>query len=267
MAGVKEPLMDVLSKLETITVRNNDGQQVPLRSRIFNNQLVREQEGKQYAYEKPCVFVEVINKSKYDQLGEGFQSSDIGFRLHLVHEEYDTGDGMMDQNINIFDLRDKVVRTLSLYEPTGCGPLTRVGEDQDYDHSNLYHYMIDFVCNFTDSRGSKWDQGKLIDKDPPTDLEIDVYWNSALSQIININVAQPEKTFSAQYTASDADGEYQVFLPNAIGAQVVLAMIEIKPLLTSQYTWDPVNGFFTLSGGIVIQKDQTIFFILSKPNV
>lgn len=264
MAGVKEPLRDVLSKLETITVRNNDGQMVPLRSRIFNNQLVREQEGKQYAYEKPCVFVEIINKVKYEQLGEGFQSADLAFRIHLVHEEYDTADGNMDQNLNVFDLRDKVVLALSLYEPTGCGPLTRIGEDQDFDHSNIYHYQIDFVCNFTDSKGSKWDQGKLIDKEPPTDLEIDYYWNSNLSQVINIDVVQPEKTIPKQYTASAAGGETQVFFPDMIGADSVIAIIEVKPLLLSQYTWDKVNGFFTLIDK-TLEKDQTLFVIFSKP--
>jgi hypothetical protein len=54
--------------------------------------------------------------------------------------------------------------------------MIRTGETQDYEHTNLYHYIIDFITNFTDSKGSSYDSaaGKYITSVPPTELEIDI---------------------------------------------------------------------------------------------
>jgi hypothetical protein len=48
------------------------------------------------------------------------------------------------------------------------------GEQQDYDHDNIYHYIISFVCNFIDSKGSPYDIDRTtyFYKTPPTDVDI-----------------------------------------------------------------------------------------------
>lgn len=170
MAGIRQPIQDILNRLTTLQVVNPSGQTMNLSPRIWNNQLSQEKEGKTYDYLKPSCFLEVINNVQYQELGQGFQSADVGWKIHLVHEFMDAQDGTMEQDLAVFDLRDQIVALLSLYEPTACGPMVRTSEGQDYEHTNLYHYVIDFVCNFTDSKGSPWDTaaGKYINSVPPT---------------------------------------------------------------------------------------------------
>lgn len=175
MSGIKAPLLDILIRLATLDVVNGDGNTVKLYSRVWNNQLGSERDGKIYDYPKPAAFVEFITPVTYAELGGNFGSADLGINIHLVHEYYNQ-DGTFEQDLAVFDLRDSIVRLLSQYKPTACGLMYKVNEQQDYDHDNLYHYIIGFVANFTDSTSSPYDPaaGKYIDSEPPTDLEINV---------------------------------------------------------------------------------------------
>jgi hypothetical protein len=176
MAAIKQPITDIMSKLATLNIINADLQTVPLRVRVWNNQLRHEAHGEMYDFIKPAAFLEVIGNVQWEQLGIGFRSADIGFHVHLITEMYDAQDGTMEQNLKIFDLRDQVVAMLSNYAPTACSPMWSTGETQDYDHTNLYHYIISFVCNFTDSKGSQYEPGAgyYIDSTPPTNLVMNV---------------------------------------------------------------------------------------------
>lgn len=156
MSGIKQPIQDVLAKLASIQVTNNDLQTVGLYSRIWNNQLADIRDGKIYEWPRPAAFVEVISPVTFEVIGLGFRSADVGFRIHLIHEFYNQ-DGTFEQDLAIFDLRDTVLLNLSQYCPTACGPLNCMNETQDYNHDNLYHYTLDFVANFTDSKGSMFD--------------------------------------------------------------------------------------------------------------
>lgn len=158
-------------------VTNQDGQTVPLYSRVWNNQVEYEQTGQLQPFPKPAAFVEVLNNATYEEIGKGFASCDVVFRIHLVHEYYNL-DGTMEQDMAIFDLRDKLISHLNHYKPTACGLLVRMAEAQQYDHPNVYEYLVDFGCNFTDSKGSEYDQqaGKYVEKEPPTALELDVQY-------------------------------------------------------------------------------------------
>ena len=156
MSGIKAPIIDVLNLLSTITVINTDNQNVNLFARIWNNQLRDIKDGKSYEWPRPAAFVEVISPATFETIGLGFRSADLGIRIHLVHEYFNM-DGSMEQDLAIFDLRDKVIASLSQYCPTACGPLNCTNEEQDYDHDNLYHYVCEFVCNFIDSKGSSHD--------------------------------------------------------------------------------------------------------------
>lgn len=166
MAGIKQPILDVMTRLATIT----DFKTV----RIWNNHVKYMEKGKLYAFPLPAVFVEVVNAPVYEVLGLGFQTSDIAFNIHIIHEFYDAEDGSFEQDLVVFDLRDKVIHALTLFEPTACGPLVLKSETQDYDHNNVYHYTPSFAVNFIDSKGSKYDPayGNYVDKNPPTGLDV-----------------------------------------------------------------------------------------------
>lgn len=166
MAGIKQPILDIINKL----------MEIPLFQfvRIWNNQIDYEKSGDLYNFPKPAAFVEVQQGIMWDTLSMGLSSADLIFRIHLAHEYYDAQNGTFEQDLPIFDLRDSVVEKLQLFHPTGCGPLTKILEEQDYEHDNIYHYILDFAVNFIDSKGSPLDpdSGKFITKDPPTGLQV-----------------------------------------------------------------------------------------------
>jgi hypothetical protein len=177
MAGIKAPLTDLLMKLKTLTVTNGDSSTVNPYVRVWNNQIAYFKEGKMEAWPMPAFFVEVVNSPTYEILGQQYRSTDLSFRVHIVHEFYDAVDGTMEQDLIVFDLRDKIVANLTALKLTGCGPLESMSETQDYEHDNVYHYVVDFVCNFTDTIGSKYDANHpqaYIFKTPPTDQEADI---------------------------------------------------------------------------------------------
>ena len=45
MAGIKQPIQDILAKLATIQVTNQMGVTAPLYSRVWNDQVKREKRG------------------------------------------------------------------------------------------------------------------------------------------------------------------------------------------------------------------------------
>lgn len=157
MAGIKQPILDILSRLAAISVHSQEGGSTSLYSRVWNNQLDFMKDGSGYVFPRPAAFIEVL--TNFSIIGLGVRSADIGVRVHLVADYYNL-DGTLDQDLLIFDLRDTIISPkygLSQYCPTACGPLNCIGEEQDFSHDNVYHYILNFVCNFTDSKGSRYD--------------------------------------------------------------------------------------------------------------
>lgn len=168
MAGIVDPIKDILTQLGKITELNF--------IRVWNNQVERLEKDENYSFLMPAAFIEVISPNSYLPIGEGFSEGDIVFSIHLVAEELDAGDGTMDQNLTIFILRDKVIGVLNRFQATGCSLMYLISEQQDYDHTNVYHYTLDFKCSFIDSKGSPYDPEATtyITKEPPTDLQVDI---------------------------------------------------------------------------------------------
>lgn len=140
---------------------------------VFNNQFRYMEEQQHASFPFPCVFVETINPQSFNQLGGGYQQADIDFRIHIGMDQYDSGDGNMEQNLTIHDLRDLVFAKLALYKPTMCSELFKVNEEQDYEHTNVYHYIMDFRTCFIDKAASTLIEPTLID---PITLEIEAWF-------------------------------------------------------------------------------------------
>jgi hypothetical protein len=174
MAGIKQSIEDVLAQLATIMVDNQDGQNVPMYTRIFNNQPKRLLDGKLEIYPLPASFVEVIKPTNYNRLLNGISESDCIFRIHLQHWFIDAMDGTFSQDLLIYDQRDAVIAKLSNFKPTGCSNLFLTGEEPDYEHDDTNEYMIDFTCGFIDTKGSPYDIGRtdFINTTPPTNLNL-----------------------------------------------------------------------------------------------
>lgn len=121
--------------------------------RIWNNQLQQLADGETYVFPFPNVFFELETPAVFNPLGLGYSVSDVKIRVHIGHEEYDAGGGLYEQNTNVFQLRDQIIALFTNFQPTGCSSMMKVGEFQDYEHTNIYHYIVEFLCSFVDSSG------------------------------------------------------------------------------------------------------------------
>lgn len=164
MATLKEPLQDILTKLSNLIVVNQDHQSVNLYTRVWNNQIRYLREGNLYEWQRPAAFVELVSPIQFDNLSSGIRTAELSIKIHLVHDFYNI-DGSFEQDLTIFDLRDQVLLSFIDYVPTGCGTFLCVSESQDYDHDNLYHYILEFTANYRDSKNSRYDDaaGLFID--------------------------------------------------------------------------------------------------------
>jgi hypothetical protein len=121
---------------------------------IWNDQLTQLANGDTYVFPFPCAFVEIISPNPFVAIGGGYSVGDIIIRIHIGHEEYDAGSGNFEENVNVFTFRDAVINKFNNFQPTGGSSMMKISESQDYSHTNLYHYTIDFSCAFVDSVGS-----------------------------------------------------------------------------------------------------------------
>lgn len=176
MAGITPIFQGLQSELTgKITVQNGDYKQVAPYCRIWNGQIYKEVDGKTYDFPKPALFVEIIPDIEYQPLGLQVSQADLGIRIHIVTESLDTGDGNFEQDLAIYDLRDKVISTLSGYLPPACSAMMLTAETPDYEHTNIFHHTVDFVCNFIDSTGSPYADGKgVYQTKESADLNLDV---------------------------------------------------------------------------------------------
>ena len=123
---------------------------------VWNNQLDLILTGEGVSFDMPAIFPELIFNPSI-LLGTGISQSSVLWRLHILHQQLDAGDGTLDQNLDIDDLRDLVKVTFTRYQPKNCTPLAYVGDEPDYSHNNVYHHIIDFTCTFIDTKGSPLD--------------------------------------------------------------------------------------------------------------
>jgi len=166
MAGIAIVYSDLITK-----IKNDVGLNFV---HIWNNQLQQVADGETYVFPFPNAFVEISAPTQYDQLSSGYTQGNLIIRIHVGHEEYDAGNGNFEENVNVFTYRDAVIKSLNNFQPTSCSSMMKVSESQDYVHTNIYHYIIEFICSFVDSKGSKDEQIPTVTIEPPIGIEIDI---------------------------------------------------------------------------------------------
>ena len=175
MSGIKQPILDVMNRLKLIQVKNQDGNMVSLHVSKFKNQIEREKQGEVLTYSRPAAFVQCMNNVSYQQLGMGIRNADLGFKIHLVDDFYnDENNENFDLDLAIYDLRDRIISPeegLSQFCPSQCGQLNCITEDEDQDPVNVNCYVLDFVCNFTDSTGSNLNNMPFEETDLSLEIE------------------------------------------------------------------------------------------------
>jgi hypothetical protein len=180
MAGVNDLFTDLLARIRT---------EIPEFQfvHIWNNQLEQLEDGLTYAFPFPNCFVEIASPNDYTPIGRGYSTGELVVRIHIGHEEYDAGGGNFEENRSVFSLRNKVVNKLNNYQPIATSSLMRTAEQQDYGHTNVYHYIVEFRCAFIDEWGGWEAQHETIE---------------AVIEELNTNiaiVAQLESTFDKTF--------------------------------------------------------------------
>ena len=165
---IKQSIQDGLTRLLTVEGMQN--------AAVWNDQANRLNDGAGYSFTTPAAFIEWQSLNEAVRLSNGITSQDFLWRVHLLDQQLDAADGTLDQNLEIFDLRDKVKTALTGMKPTNCGNLMFNGEEQDYTHNNLYHYILEFKAALIDTKGSPYDADstKWIETTPPTGLDLTV---------------------------------------------------------------------------------------------
>lgn len=167
MAGIKDAIADVLARLSTkIDITTPEGIK---NVRLWNEQITLQQDGQAVGYTRPNLYLEVLNEGAILSIGGGYDATDKIFRIHIEAEYFD-GIGTYEADLLVFELRDLVINLLKGFKPAGCGTLVLTGEAQDYEHTNIYHYTVDFLAQFIDSTNSQ--ESNLIDSPAPLDLQV-----------------------------------------------------------------------------------------------
>ena len=138
---------------------------------VWNNQLGDIESQQIYSFPFPALFIEYQAPAAVKQLGNGYQIFDpLIVRVHIIHEQLDAQDGTQEQNLDVFIHREKVHKALQKFCPDGAVSFVRSNEFPDYDHTNLYHYVIEYTTNYVDVTTSE--PIGAVTTTPPTALEI-----------------------------------------------------------------------------------------------
>lgn len=133
---------------------------------IWNNQFQYIDDGSSYSFSMPCAFVEVQTPNTQDIAG-AYQGSDIEITVHIGQDFYNTAT-YMEQNVTIFTLRDLVIKSLSHFTPTTGSLFKKISEEQDFEHTNVYHYKITYKTHWIDNAAVL----EQLFTTPPTNLTI-----------------------------------------------------------------------------------------------
>ena len=115
---------------------------------VWNNQFNYVDDGSSYSIPFPNAFVE-LDLNNTEDVGVNYQASDIEIKIHIGQDFYNGS--TLEENLTIFDLRDIVYRKLSSFKTTNTGIFRKISEQQDFEHTNVYHYVITFKAQWVDS--------------------------------------------------------------------------------------------------------------------
>lgn len=119
---------------------------------VYNDQLGLVDNRTSVSYPYPAVFIEMVTDIPARSVGNGVQLYEpLDIRIHIVHEQLDSQLGTLDENLDVLDLKDLVYQNLQMFEPNGASTFFRISEVQDYEHSNIYHYIQTYRTTYLDA--------------------------------------------------------------------------------------------------------------------
>ncbi|KAB2918703.1 MAG: hypothetical protein F9K23_00785 [Bacteroidetes bacterium] len=105
----------------------------------------------------PAVLIE-FSEAAYARTGAGVQRGQCVVRFTVLYENY--ADSHADSTnkdvaLRYFDFTEAVYKALEGFEYPGCTPLTRMGEEEDNDHSNFIVTNLIFATEITDDSAAQ----------------------------------------------------------------------------------------------------------------
>lgn len=176
MGQVTEAINSIITKVQSIPYTWPAGTDVSVPGKLFqwvaiwNNQVRLWETGSSFPAQTPCCFIETdLGKAALMGLGITLYK-EVKIIFHIVDWQVDAGDGTLDQNLEVFTWRDLLKTNMELFFPLHCGAMVTINEEQDYNHTGVYHYIITFKTSFSDLQGSVLnpDQQTVILTPPPT---------------------------------------------------------------------------------------------------
>lgn len=125
-----------------------DGLPVIPHIQVWNNQVEHMNSGDGYSFPLPAIFIEVRVTGINALNGQYQEQKDLEIVIHYVHEYYH-GENM-EENLDVFDFADTVFALIKGLKPTRCSTLTRIDEELDTNHTNIYHYQQTFATSYVD---------------------------------------------------------------------------------------------------------------------
>lgn len=178
---------------------------------MFNNQVKMLDNGATFEFPRPAVLIEIETPmSGVQLLGTRLVVNDIVWKFSIVHEQLNaiyedgiSGSGM-DENLDVYDLRDTLKTLLMGFKPTNCSYLQYSDESQDYNHNQIYVYSVSFMCSYVDTKGMV----EYTTIEPPFALDLQGYinteptpathmaygWKACLIKILIVDTPNPSNT-------------------------------------------------------------------------
>lgn len=117
---------------------------------VFNDQIKRSKSGKGYNYWDPSVFIQ-IKSSNEGSYGDQLTFAEFDVTFHISMYQLNGWDlASLDENLYIFHLRNLIKSNFSLFQPPQCGPFNWKGEEQQFDHDQIYTYRLSYKCYYVD---------------------------------------------------------------------------------------------------------------------
>jgi hypothetical protein len=119
--------------------------------RLYNSQFDDIEDGENYSFPFPCCFIEFVNDEHIKMLGNGVQLYDpLIVRFHIGDLEYDSMDGNLDQNLNIFTLKETIYTTIQRWKSSKSSIFIRTNEIMDTQHNQVSVFLQEYKTTLVD---------------------------------------------------------------------------------------------------------------------
>lgn len=186
---------------------------------MWNNQVERLKNNTSYLVANPACYLE-MRPERTEQLLDNVTLTDVCWRLHIVYMQLDAGDDeTLDETLYAYTIRDAVRQAMVGFQPTNCSTMFYTGEEQDYDHDNIYHYVVEFKTCFRDTKGSVLDpdQTRFIYTTPPTNLQLETGFDNGDEPPITPHISYIWKVCEVSVTiVGTPDPDATILLANGV---------------------------------------------------